>query len=163
MSSYYRKTISPAGVIGSLMLCGSVLLPYLDLGILGNMTGIDMIQLFTEVVDESGDTTTGGGIDEGGEGEGMGTLGMAIFLFAISPFINLVWGGLSFILALFKVGLRGAGLLHLIFSGALLFTTVASKTDALIMEVSMMDVWGVGIWVAMVGGLILVFDNNSDD
>jgi hypothetical protein len=144
------------------MLCGSVLLPYLDLGILGNMTGIDMIQLFTEVVDESGDTT-GGGIDEGGEGEGMGTLGMAIFLFAISPFINLVWGGLSFILALFKVGLRGAGLLHLIFSGALLFTTVASKTDALIMEVSMMDIWGVGIWVAMVGGLILLFDNNSDD
>jgi hypothetical protein len=144
------------------MLCGSVLLPYLDLGILGNMTGIDMIQLFTEVVDESGDTT-GGGIDEGGEGEGMGTLGWAIFLFAISPFINLVWGGLSFILALFKVGLRGAGLLHLIFSGALLFTTVASKTDALIVEVSMMDIWGVGIWVAMVGGLILMFDTNSDD
>jgi hypothetical protein len=88
---------------------------------------------------------------------------MAIFLFAISPFINLVWGGLSFILALFKVGLRSAGLLHLIFSGALLFTTVASKTDALIMEVSMMDIWGVGIWVAMVGGLILLFDNNSDE
>lgn len=160
MSSYYRKTISPAGVIGSLMLCGSVLLPYLDLGILGNMTGIDMIQLFTEVVDESGDTT-GGGIDEGGEG--MGTLGWAIFLFAISPFINLFLGGLSFILALFKVGLRGVGVLHLIFSGVLLFTTVASETDALIVEVSMMDVWGVGIWVAMVGGLILVFDTNSDD
>lgn len=162
MSYHYRKTISPAAVIGSLMICGSIFLPYLDLGLLGSMTGIEMLQLFSEVLSETGETT-GGDIGEGSDGESMGTLGMAIFLFAISPFINLVWGVLSFIMALFKVGLRGAGVLHLIFSGTLLFTTVASATDVLIVEVSMMDLWGMGIWVAMVGGLILLFDTNSDD
>lgn len=114
-----------------------------------------MLQLYSEVAGEIGGTT------EGGSGEGMGLFGWAVFLFAISPIINLLLGGLSLILALLKVGLRGAGILHIIFSSALLITTVASATDGLFLEVNIMDIWGIGIWVAMVGGLILLFDSNS--
>ena len=157
MSSLYPKSISPAGVIGSLMIVCSVFLPYFDLGFLGSASGIEMLQFYSEVAGEIGDPT------EGGSTEGMGLLGVAIFLFAISPIFNIIWGGLSLILAFFKIGLRGAGILHIIFSGALLFATVASATDVLFVELSVMDFWGVGIWVAMFGGVLLLFDSNSGD
>jgi hypothetical protein len=157
VTSYSPKSISPAGVIGSLIIVGSVFLPYFDLGFLGSATGLEMLQLYGEVAGEVGGPSGSGG----GGGEGMGVLGWAIFLFAISPIVNLILGGLSLIMSLLKVGLRGAGILHIIFSGALLLTTVASTTDALFVEVSVMDVWGIGIWVAMVGGLVLLFDSNS--
>ena len=139
------------------MIVGSIFLPYVDLAF-WSVSGIEMIQLYAEIAEEVGDTSGG---DVGSGVEGMGVLGWAIFLFAISPIVNLIWGGLSLIMSLLKVRLRGAGVLHMIFSGALLFTTVASTTDLVVVEISVMDIWGIGIWVAMAGGLVLLFDSDS--
>jgi hypothetical protein len=138
------------------MIVGSVFLPYFDLGFLGSATGLEMIQFYGDIASD-----VGGPSEPGGSGDGMEVLGWAILLFAISPIVNLILGGLSLILSFFKVGLRGAGILHIIFSGALLFTTFASTTNVFFVEISVMDFWGMGIWVAMVGGLVLLFDSNS--
>ena len=158
--SSIKKPFSPVAIIGSLILIGSLFLPYLDLGLFGSLSGFEVLEFYGELADSVADSGSGDGGSSGGDVE-IGMLGWAIILLGFSPVVNVLMGGLCLILSLCRVGLRWVGSLHLVFSGALLITTIASAEEVLGVKFSMMDVWGVGIWVAMVGGLIVTCDPNS--
>jgi len=144
-----KKSISNVGIIGCFLIMFSLFLPYIDLGFIVRMSGLELLLEYGEAANELG--ASGGDLGSGGDSP-LGIEEWSLILFGIFPIVNLFFGGISFIFALFKARLRSAGIFYCIFSAALLFTAISS---------GLTDIWGVGVWIAIAGGVVLLFDNKK--
>ena len=162
-SSKIKLQTSLVPWIGVILIAVSLLLPYLSVMGLFEMTGFEMMvelgNLFSELVGE--DSSDGGSDNGSGSGSGSGSgldadelvLLIAAIMYLLSPFFFALSAIISAIVLLMKKSPRTMGGIHLTFAIIFMISAFISPTT---LGVSILDFIGIGFYMGAFSSVLLM-------